>query len=151
MSAINVSAPTIFGATVKRLVLTVEYPRLPTICGKKLLTLVRGTPNVKLTTAQTLQGSSKNAKRILGSTVIPIHRTLKGSKTVTDTQLFVNRHRRICKNPHSCDLLSRGLRNHHVEGERGSQKKAKTANITVDAPEGNTERDQIKLYIALLE
>jgi hypothetical protein len=30
--------------------------------------------------------------------------------------------------------FSRGLKNHQVEGERGSQKKAITANIIVDAP-----------------
>jgi len=39
MSASKVIAPTMSGATVNRLVLTVEYPRLATICGKKLLTL----------------------------------------------------------------------------------------------------------------
>lgn len=36
------------GATVYKLVLTVEYPMLCTICGRKLFTLARGTPNEKL-------------------------------------------------------------------------------------------------------
>jgi len=54
VSTSKVIAPTMFGATVNKLVLTVEYPRLATICGKKLLTLAKGTPSVKLTPAQTL-------------------------------------------------------------------------------------------------
>lgn len=41
-----------FGAIVYKLVLTVLYPKLATICGRKLLTLARGTPSARLINAQ---------------------------------------------------------------------------------------------------
>jgi len=87
VSASKVIAPTTFGATVNRLVLTVEYPRLATICGKKLLTLAKGTPSVKLTPAQTLNNDQTQSANYEGQdgTVIPIHWIFKGSETVAKT------------------------------------------------------------------
>jgi len=57
-SANKVISQTMLGATVNKLVLTVEYPRLATICSKKLSTLAKGTPSVKLTPAQTLNNKT---------------------------------------------------------------------------------------------
>lgn len=54
--------------TVYKFVFTVEYPRLATICGKKLFTLARGTPSDRLIHAQTQYRQSLkgwNAVRML--------------------------------------------------------------------------------------
>lgn len=58
VSSNNATVPAILGATVNKFVRTVEYPRLATICGRKLLTLARGTPNDRLIMAHILHRSS---------------------------------------------------------------------------------------------
>ena len=65
MSSNNATVPTIFGATVNKFVRTVEYPRLATICGRKLLTLASGTPKDKLISAHNLHRQQRNITTLL--------------------------------------------------------------------------------------
>ncbi len=132
-----------FGATVKRLVLTVEYPRLPTICGKKLFTLVKGTPNVRFITAQSLGIPStqhhEDAWYPLAYQYLGLWRGRKLSRMLNFSSIVTDESARILLRANS---FSDGLRYHHVEGERGSQKKAKVANMMVDAPKVNETNKQ---------
>jgi hypothetical protein len=123
-----------FGATVKRFVLTVEYPRLATICGRKLLTLARGTPNDRLISAHILWFIQHLFSRLMTTWADQYVGSLNGRKasrmlsfssTVTEESASM---RALAM------FFSRSLSNHQVEGERGSQKYAKMAKETVLAP-----------------
>lgn len=106
-----------FGATVNRFVLTVGYPKLATIWGRKLLTLARGTPRERLITAQTQYRGFWNG--------LNASRKLNFSLIVTEESSRIRRRAKA---------FSSSVSIHHVSLERGNQKKAKRAKVTVPAP-----------------
>lgn len=107
VSSSKATVPTMFGATVSKFVRTVEYPRLATIWGRKLLTLARGTPNDRLIIAQTL--NKRNLCCFSAETqminVIPIHWIFKWLKRITDIETLVDDNGWICQDSRPCHGL----------------------------------------------
>ena len=103
MSSNNATVPTIFGATVNKFVRTVEYPRLATICGRKLLTLASGTPKDKLISAHSLRKQQRNAIPVTYSaneskgtkTCLPVHGICEWTECVANVELFIDVHRGV--------------------------------------------------------
>jgi hypothetical protein len=91
------TVPTTFGATVKRFVLTVEYPRLATICGRKLLTLASGTPNDRLMSAHILRFTQYLFSTLMKKQGGPICGILERTEGIANVEVFVDSDRGICK------------------------------------------------------
>jgi hypothetical protein len=94
--------PTMFGATVYRFVLIVEYPRLVTICGRKLFTLASGTPRDNDINNQTPYRQSLKG--------LKASRILSFSLTTSDESEVI----RIL-----ASSFSLGVRTHQAEGDVG--------------------------------
>lgn len=107
---------------MNRFVLTVEYPRLATIWGRKLLTLANGTPRERLIIAQTQYSGFLNGR--------------KASRNENFSSISEELSSRILRR---ATAFSSSVKIHHVSLVRGSQKKAKSAKVTVPEPDSGSE------------